>query len=269
MAFDAWTCMAKCLSNWRLIQAQMAMVIAILIVMLGLSGYTYQNNGGDFSSSVGGSFSSWEKNICKKGPYMYLLPFAFTYTTSSGDTATTYSTCGFPQETTTFRFVITVFGLLTVLSLYLNTPISIFGRYIFIMYGILFYSAMVLDSKSTVDGNLSCRNGFLGTDLADALKSKQYVLTCNSSSYEGVIFIDLFLSVQFFFLATSWSLCQNKYPAREKSQQQQQQKMDTESTKNPMIKSTSNTSFAPAPTAAPKSSWSKSGTSSDVAGAWA
>lgn len=266
MVFDAWNCMAKCLSNWRLIQAQMAMVIAILIIQLGLSGYSYQNNGGDFSSSVGGIFSSWEKNICKKGPYMYLVPFAFTYTTSSGDTATTYSTCGYPQETVTFRFVITVFGLLTVLCLYLNTPISIFGRYIYTIYGILFYSAMVLDSKSTADGNLSCRNGFLGTDLADAIKSKLYVLTCNSATYEGVIFIDLFLSVQFFFLATSWSMCQNKYPARDKPQQQ---KMETETTQNPMIKSASKSSFAPAPTAAPKSSWSKSGTKDDVAGAWA
>ena len=260
--------MAKCLSNWRLIQAQMAMVVVVLIIQLGLSGYSYQNQGGDFASAAGGTFGSWESSICKKGPYMYLLPFAFTYTTSSGDTATNYSKCGYPQETTTFRFVITVFGFLTVLSLFVNTPISIFGRYIYTMYGILFYSAMVLDSKSTIDGLMSCRNGFLGTDLSDALKSKMYVLTCNSATYEGVIFIDLFLSVQFFFLATSWSMCQNKYPGRSKSNSQQ--KMETETTQNPMIKPSSDSSFAHAPTAAPKSSWggSKSNTA-DIGGAWA
>ena len=258
--------MAKCLSNWRLIQAQMAMIIVMTIVMLGLSGYSYQNNGGDFSTIAGGDFSSWEKNICKKGPYMYLVPFSFTVTTAAGSTATNYSYCGFPQETTTFRFVITIFALLTVLSLYIHTPISIFGRYIYTIYGILFYSAMVLDSKTTVDGSLTCQNGFIGTDLSDTIKSKLLVLTCNSSTYEGVIFIDLIISIQFLFLATSWSLCQDKYPSKEKAPPKEQ-KMNTEtSVKNPMVQST------PAPAKAPSSSWmggKGSAVPKDDLGAWA
>ena len=240
----------------------MAMIIAMTIVMLALSGYSYQNNGGDFSTIAGGDFSSWEKNICKKGPYMYLVPFAFTVTTSSGSTATNYAYCGFPQETTTFRFVITVFALLTVLSLYVHTPISIFGRYIYTIYGILFYSAMVLDSKTTADGSLTCQNGFIGTDLSDTLKSKLLVLTCNSSRYEGVIFIDLMISIQFLFLATSWSLCQDKYPSRDKAPPKEQ-KMNTESVKNPMVQS-------PAP--AKTSSWfggKGSAVPKDDLGAWA
>lgn len=259
--------MAKCLSNWRLIQAQMAMIIAMSIVMLALSGYTYQNNGGDFSSVAGGDYSSWENNICKKGPYMYLVPFSFTITTSSGQKSDNYSFCGYPRETATFRFVITVFAILTVLSLYIKTPISIFGRYIYSIYGVLFYSAMVLDSKTTVDGNLTCLDNFTGTDMADVIRANTVVLTCNSSNYEGVILIDLVISIQFLFLATSWSLCQEKYPTRDKAPAKEQ-KMETESTKNPMVQNSSNI----APSKAPSSSWmggSKTAVPQDNFGAWA
>lgn len=237
MATDPWTCVAKCFSKWSCIQTQMSFIIIWSVVLLALSGYTIQNDGGSFSqisrnNTMSGiqPYADFSTTVCNASPYIYLRPFHFTYTvgppvknsliksqtnpsssSSSLPNASKPTFCGFPSSNSSLRLTITSLGLLSVFILLFNTPLSLFGKYIFIVYGFLFFTSLVLDSNASSTGEVSCNNNFQNTNLEAFIKTHKLVLQCNPSIYAGISFIDIMMSVQYFFLSTSWGLCKDRY----------------------------------------------------------
>jgi len=183
--------------------------------MLGLSGWTMQSNGGDFSqlrafNSTSQPYLNWDLNVCSSSPYMYLKPFQFTYSIN-GKSSSLSSSCGYQASSSSLRLVITVFACVFSGVLLMKSPLSFFARPIFVIFGFLFFAAMVLDSNAVAIGLYSCVLNFDNTDLQNFIAANQVVLNCNSQNYAGIAIVDVILSVQFFFVASSWIMCKNKY----------------------------------------------------------
>lgn len=215
---SSWKCCAKCMSDWKCIQTQVSFIIIWCAIMLGLSGWTMQSQGGDFSqlhafNSTSQPYLNWQQSVCESSPYMYLKPFSFTYSIN-GKSSSVPSYCGYQSSSSSLRLVITVFACVTAGILLMESPLSFFARPIFVTYGFLFFAAMVLDSNATAIGIYSCTLNFDNTDLQNFIASNNIVLNCQSPNYAGVAVVDVILSIQFFFIASSWILCKNRYSTK-------------------------------------------------------
>ena len=196
-------------------------------MVLILSGILSQNDGGSFqniSYTVGNtttSFKNFAVDVCAASPYIYIRPFSFSYT--PGGTAITF--CGFPFGTTLLRLIISIVAFLILISLFFYSPLSYFGKYIFLTFAFLYFAAFVLDCNSVSTGSLLCSENFLNTGMNTAISKLGLTLSCDSNKYITICIIDVVMSIQFFFLSTSWSLCTDKYPKRETSDQKTLSKM--------------------------------------------
>lgn len=235
---DPWLCVAKCMSNWNAILFQMTFILCWLLIMMALSGYYKQNDGGSFANVPYPvtffnqtidiyPFKSWD-DVCSALPYTYVRPFSFTFSPNGSNP----TFCGYGDANTNLRLVISVFGFVTMLCLYVHTPLSFFARYVYLVYGFLFFTALVLDSNSSSMGDSMCQSGFANTNMMSAIALNDLNVVCNVSVYATVAIIDFILSVQFFFLATSWALCEHKYPNAHKNTSEQKafQQMQNNST---------------------------------------
>lgn len=206
-------------------------VVCWIIILLGLSGWQAQSASGDISLvkwKNGKSYGSWDTQICKATPYSYLTPFSFTFqqfnttttTSKSGAKSSSktiiYQTaaktiCAWPDQNSSLRFVICVFGLLSVLALFFKTRFSVLARTVTASYALLFFAAFVLDSNSSGTGFAECQNGFINTNFNADLASANVILTCNQDDFGGLAVVDLLLSGLFFLLHTAWGMCKNLY----------------------------------------------------------
>ena len=195
--------------------------------MLILSGILSQSDGGSFqniSYSDGNtttSFKNFAVDVCSASPYIYIRPFSFSF--SPGGTGPTY--CGFPFGSTLLRLIVSIVAFLVLIALFFHSPLSFFGKYIFLTFAFLYFAAFVLDCNSVSTGSLLCSENFLNTGISTAISKLQLTLSCDSNRYITICVIDVVMSIQFFFLSTSWSLCVDKYPQRESSDQKTLSKM--------------------------------------------
>ena len=120
-----------------------------LVILLGLSGFTFMSAGGSFASlnfESQDSYANWPisvctydyanawfnviprcmillNKVCATSPYTYLRPFSFT---SSAGSSPSY--CGFPNSNSEFRFIVSSVAIVHVIILYFNTPLSLLAK---------------------------------------------------------------------------------------------------------------------------------------------
>ena len=207
-------------------------MIAILvwcIILLGLSGWEYQSNAGDFGlikwQKGAGNYKTWS-DTCATSPYNLFSPFEFTFqqfnVTKGGSKTLIFDSvaktmCPWGSSNSSFRFVILVFGMLCVFALFFHTKFSLFARSISAGYALLFFAAFVLDSNASAVGLAECNNGFINTKLSQDLLAANVVLSCTNHDYGGLSFVDLLISALFFLLHTAWGMCKNLYGLGEDS----------------------------------------------------
>ena len=203
----------------------MAFLMAWIVILIGLSGFMTQAQGGDFSNlsspitkTVNGTvittslgYSNWNAEVCESVPYFYLRPFAFSYKDSNGVSSTLPSFCPYPTSLSTFRFCICCLSIVTIFILFFKTPLSYFARQVWITYALLFFASFVLDINAVVTGEATCHLDFVNTQLHDDITLAGLSLTCNLSNYAGLTIVDLVVCSHFFLLYTAWALAQDLY----------------------------------------------------------
>lgn len=78
-----------------------------------------------------------------------------------------------------------------------------------LFYTALYFSIFVLDSNAALVGLNSCYGKFKGTQLETFLGNNS--ITCNPSTYAGIVVIDLIQVFTFYFLYECWSMTDNLY----------------------------------------------------------
>ena len=225
--FDPSTCVAKLFSTWLRIKILMGFLMVKIIMLIGITGYLMQSDGGDFANysyaGVNGTTitlvnGDWSKVICNQSPYIYLRPFEF----SSGGDKLSY--CPFPDANSNFRLIICVFSLVTILILFFKTPLSFFARQVWIVYALLYFAAFVIDIDAVATGYSSCINGFDNTDLNIEIANAGLTLKCDQAMYPGLTVLDLIIVIKFFLLYTAWGLANDQYVVKNPEHFQQQNK---------------------------------------------
>ena len=216
---------AKCFATWLRVQILMAFLMAWIVILLGLSGFLTESQGGDFSKlnspipvRVGNvttypslGYSNWNNEVCLASPYVYLRPFAFSYKDANGTSSSLNSFCPYPSSLSTFRFCICCLSIVTIFILFFKTPLSFFARQVWITYALLFFASFVLDINAVVTGEATCHSDFVNTQLQDDINLAGLSLTCNLSNYAGLTVVDLVVCSHFFLLYTAWALAQDLY----------------------------------------------------------
>ena len=99
---------AEKFSGPTMILLQNILIVSLIIILVGLSSWLYQDDGGDFNWDSRGK--SWE-GICDSPPYEYLKPFEFELTDNG------VARCGIPDTMTgmrlAFSLVTGIFYILT------------------------------------------------------------------------------------------------------------------------------------------------------------
>ena len=80
---DPWICCAKWFSSWFSIKVLMAFILIWLLIIIGVSGWLTESDGGSLAGlSASGSsnpYTDWTSTVCNHAPYKYLVPFSFRY----------------------------------------------------------------------------------------------------------------------------------------------------------------------------------------------
>jgi|EP01033_Poteriospumella_lacustris_P017489 hypothetical protein len=216
---DPYLMFAKCFATWFRIQVLMGFMIAWSIILMSLSAWQMESDGGDFTGlkfPSKRSYSDWT-GTCESLPYTYLSPFEFTFTsnTTSTDTATY---CAWPTANSELRICMTVFSIVTLLALYVKTPLSLVARAIFAVYAFIFFAAFVIDAVAVTVGQDFCSSKFPGTLLNQDMNAVGVTVTCTAGNYEVIPVFDLILSCMFFLLYTAWHFTTNLYVTSTKTE---------------------------------------------------
>lgn len=81
-AWDPAICLAKCFSSWFSIQLLMSSIVVWYFIIIGVSGFLMNNDGGSFvNMNLNGQtpFTDWTTSVCTSSPFRYVVPFAFRY----------------------------------------------------------------------------------------------------------------------------------------------------------------------------------------------
>lgn len=213
MVLDPYLMLARLFSTWFRLRFLMGFTIIWCIILLGLSGWMTEADGGSFSGFIfpsNKSYNSWS-NFCDSAPYSYLSPFQFSYTTEGGDSSSTDAICPWPANNSDLRFTITVISMVNLAVLFIKTPISLFARWMLAGYALLFFSSFVIDAYASTTGLAYCNSRFSNTELSADMESVGMSVTCNSSNFSGVVVIDLLISALFFVMHTAWGLTTDLY----------------------------------------------------------
>lgn len=108
-------------------------------------------------------------------------------------------------------------------ALFFHTPLSFLARPIFLIFGLFFFAAAVLDINAVVVGLSACNSKFPNTQLHQDLSSLGLTPSCDSSNYDVMCVVDLIVSAQLLFLYTAWLFCKDKY-VRKPGQHSQEEK---------------------------------------------
>lgn len=228
---DLHICLGKCFATWLRLQILMAFLLAWIIILIGCSGYLMMSDGGDFSklsipvngTSVSLGYNDWTNSVCKKSPYMYLRPFAFSYSDKSGHTSSSSAYCAYPDTNSNFRISVCVLSFVTIFILFFKTPLSYVARQIWITYALLYFAIFVLDSDASLTGYYTCTSTFSNTKLQTDIIKAGLSITCDSNKNPGLVVVDLIVTCHFFLLYTAWALATDLYvktsaPARNDTQ---------------------------------------------------
>lgn len=228
MLDKVYLCFARVFSTWTSLRLLMVSIIVWLIICLGLSGWEAQAAGGDVAlikwKSGSANYAPWV-DFCSTSPYNVMSPFAFTFiqynVTESTKTTpakkdilfqtSTKTICPWGSSNNSFRFVILVFSLLSVVALFFKTHFSLFARTVAAFYSLLFFASFVLDANASAVGLAQCSGGFVNTKFNQDLVASNVVLGCTGSDFQGLSFIDLLISALFSLLYTAWGLCTSHY----------------------------------------------------------
>lgn len=203
---------AKCFATWFRIQVLMGFMVIWSIILMSLSAWQMESDGGKFSGLKFPSKRSYDdwSSTCASMPYGYLSPFEFTF--SSNSTSTSIATyCPWPVANSELRITMTVFSIVTLLALFIKTPLSMVARAIFAVYAFIFFSAFVIDSVAVTVGQNFCSSKFPGTLLNQDMVSVGVTVTCSAGSYEAIPIFDLVLSGLYFLMYTAWHYTTNLY----------------------------------------------------------
>lgn len=214
MLADPYLMFAKCFATWFRIQVLMGFMIAWSIILMSLSAWQTKSDGGKFSDlhfKSGRQYSDFQSAVCNNMPYQYMSPFEFTFSGNSTSSGMTPTYCPWPQPNSELRLSMTVFSIVTLLALYVKTPLSFLARAIFAIYAFIFFAAFVIDAAAVTVGQQFCTASFANTLLSVDLKSKNLSLTCTTSNYEVIPVFDLLLSCMYFLLYTAWQYTTNLY----------------------------------------------------------
>lgn len=211
---DPYLCVASLFATWLRIRILFGIIGVWCIIQLGVSGAFYSSFSGSLANIQfpnGDIYNSFVSQICNSSPYMYMRPFAFNVMDSSGNISNNPSLCTFSSSLSDMRIVITVFAFCAILLFSVNTPLSYFARYFWVMFGIFFFTCFVLDANAVTLGTSSCQSNFANTQLNTDLQSLNLSLVCITEPLQVIVVIDFVLAFSFILLHTSWGLCKDLY----------------------------------------------------------
>ena len=213
--FDLFMMLAGCFGKWVRVQALMIFIMAWCVIILGISGWLSVSSAGDIGNltfASKDSYSNWNSDVCKTSPYMYMQPFAFTFSSVNvTSSSTTLTSCPWPETNSILRFVVAAIAFVVIILLFFKTLVSVLARPIWVTFALLFFAIFVLDANAAIMGNGACTSGFSNTPLGNDLYSAGVTLSCATSDYAGLVVIDLILSGLFFLLHSAWALCTDLY----------------------------------------------------------
>lgn len=210
---------ASKLSSWFRIRAMLIFSLLCLIVQIILSIYTMKSTGGSYNvidSHLLHSSSTdfWNKQICQESPFIYLVPFEFSFNvvnSTSNSNEMSYAMCPWPAFNSTFRMAISCVSFLLIVILFCKTFLSHIGRTQFLIFSTQFFTAFVLDINQMITGYSSCYYNFYGTKLGDSIQKYNLHISCITSGFAAVVVFDLLLCFQFYLLFECWGMCKNLY----------------------------------------------------------
>lgn len=216
MLTDPYLLFASCFATWFRLKIVMGFQIVLAIILMSLSAWLTQPQGGSFAGITfpsGNSYSNWAGQ-CSKYPYAYLSPFTFTYTsgnsTLSGNSATA-TMCPYPEPNSGLRLSITVMTIVFLGVLFVKTPFSIIARWIHAIFALMFFSAFVIDAAAATVGSYFCSESFPNTFMNQDIMALKLSLTCSAEVYQLVAAWDLLMSMIFFILHTAWGMAKDLY----------------------------------------------------------
>lgn len=214
MLTDPYLIFVKCFATWFRIRVLMGFIIAWCIIIMSLSAWEFNSDGGDFSSltfSSGRSYSNWDSDVCQTIPYLYLSPFSFSYSLPDGTSSSSNTYCSWSNSNSELRVIITVLAIVHLAILYIKTPISLIARPCFAIYALAFFAAFVIDASATTTGQNFCKNKFMNTNLYTDISSLDMSITCSTTNFEVITMFDIIASILFFILHTAWKLTKDLY----------------------------------------------------------
>mmetsp|Transcript_11322 Transcript_11322/g.12226 ORF Transcript_11322/g.12226 Transcript_11322/m.12226 type:complete len:236 (+) Transcript_11322:217-924(+) len=225
MLTDPYLLFASCFATWLRLKIMMGFQIVLAIILMSLSAWLTQSQGGSFASITfpsGNKYSNWDSQ-CSKYPYAYLSPFTFTYGAATYGNSTiggsgTSTMCPYPQPNSELRLSLTVMTIVFLGVLYVKTPFSLIARWIHAIFALMFFSAFVIDAAAATVGSYFCSENFPNTFMNKDITSMNLSLTCSGEVYQLVAAWDFLMSMIFFILHTAWGMAKDLYVEKGDSQ---------------------------------------------------
>jgi hypothetical protein len=210
---DPYIMFAKCFATWLRIKILMGFMIVWSIILMSLTAWQMQSEGGNFANmkfSSKRSYSNFDAAVCENLPYSYLRPFEFSYS-SNTTSSDTNSYCPWPTPNSELRISMTVFSIVTLLVLFVKTPFSLLARAFFAIYAFIFFAAFVIDAVAVTVGLDFCNSEFANTSLSADIHAARLSIACVATSYQVIPVFDLVLSCMYFIVYTAWNFTTNLY----------------------------------------------------------
>eukprot|EP01031_Cornospumella_fuschlensis_P036159 gene36159-43856_t len=198
----------------------MVSLIVWLLILMSLSAWTTSYDGGSFAAYTfksGNSYKNWFDDVCESYPYAYLSPFYFTYTLGDGSAGNKPSFCPWPEVNSVLRLLATVMSIITLMLLFIKTPLSIVARPIFAFYALLFFAIFVLDTGVQAAGLALCQKTFVNTLMGQDMVAEAMTLTCSATGESVIVVFDIIASGVFFVLHSAWALTTDLYVSSNKN----------------------------------------------------
>lgn len=224
---------ANVLATWMRIKLLLVIILFCIIILFGLSGYTAEAADGGYSK-IDSDYSNWQSKACEASPMLYLRPFSFHFT-SGATKSVTVARCPWPVTESAYRLTVACVSFLIVISLFIKTILSRFGRSILLLFSLLYFASFILDTNQTIIGFDTCRNNFKDTPLGNSLSSHGVTITCYSNFPGGVVFFDLVISLLFYLAFECWGMCPNLYNGTAEFSAIKDVEIGAPVTKNPML----------------------------------
>lgn len=181
---------------------------------MSLSAWMSISEGGSFATinfESGNSYKNWESSVCHNSPYSYLSPFSFSYSIPGAGKSSTNAMCAWPITNTELRLSISVMSIVFVAIFFVKTPMSLLAKIVLGIFAMLYFAIFVMDASSAVTGKSFCTSSFTNTVLNSDIASMNMNISCETTSFEVIIVMDLIASILFFIMHGAWGLTKDLY----------------------------------------------------------